>query len=330
MKMEIIIGMKIHRRNDTIDIAKGVGVALVIMGHTPSIVPEIIRNWISIFHMPLFFFLAGYFADYGMDKPSKSLKKSIKGLLLPYVIYSLIFSAVLYAESAFDKQILFSNLHDTIIGKGGGTQALYFFFVLFLIRLIHLSVSIVFSKGNDKKLIIATCIIVIAGFLIRTHDDSILFFIGFAMYFFGYYQIGRFYKYYKRDVFVATENKAKLLVTSVGLFVLAVIIYRITDAYDIFGACSCTARADILVCYFAAMLNIFGVAFLSRCLDKTVLGKIAAFVGRNTRYYYPLTNFIPIALRPYLEGGVFANIAKIFFSFAVPTILSYWRERQEK
>ena len=56
MKMEIIIGMKIHRRNDTIDIAKGVGVALVIMGHTPSIVPEIIRNWISIFHMPLFFF----------------------------------------------------------------------------------------------------------------------------------------------------------------------------------------------------------------------------------------------------------------------------------
>ncbi len=317
-------------RNDTIDIAKGIGIILVIMGHTPSIVPEIIRNWISIFHMPLFFFLAGVFADYGITKPSKSVVKSAKRLLLPYVVYSLIFSAILYIESAFDRKVLLDNLHDTIIGKGGGTLALYFFVVLFIIKVLYLAVNAAFSKGSDKKLIIATCVIVAAGFLIHKFDSEMLFFVSFAMYFFGYYAIGRFYKIYNRNVFETKEAKLKLFLAFVMLLALAMSIYRITDVYGIFGACSCSTREDILVCYFEAMLNILGVCFLSRCLDKTVPGTIAAFIGRNTRYYYPLTNFIPMALRPYLYGGVLANLAKIFISFAIPTLLSVLKERGKK
>lgn len=45
----------LKQRDKNIDIAKGLGIFLVVWGHT-SATPE----WISAFHMPLFFSLAEY------------------------------------------------------------------------------------------------------------------------------------------------------------------------------------------------------------------------------------------------------------------------------
>lgn len=47
---------KLEKRLIWIDIAKGIGLFLVILGHMPSL-PEWFRLWIFSFHMPLFFFL---------------------------------------------------------------------------------------------------------------------------------------------------------------------------------------------------------------------------------------------------------------------------------
>ena len=41
-----------------IDAAKGIGILLVVLGHTFNI-PVWLHNWIYSFHMPLFFLLAG-------------------------------------------------------------------------------------------------------------------------------------------------------------------------------------------------------------------------------------------------------------------------------
>lgn len=46
-------------RNDTIDIMKGIGILLVMLGH---FVDGFAHTFIYSFHMPLFFVLAGYFA----------------------------------------------------------------------------------------------------------------------------------------------------------------------------------------------------------------------------------------------------------------------------
>ena len=45
-------------RLEWIDKAKGIGIILVILGHT--ICPPNIKFWLYSFHMPLFFFLSGY------------------------------------------------------------------------------------------------------------------------------------------------------------------------------------------------------------------------------------------------------------------------------
>lgn len=45
-------------RNVTIDIMKGIGIILMVVGHSGC--PSFLRNFIYTFHMPLFFMISGY------------------------------------------------------------------------------------------------------------------------------------------------------------------------------------------------------------------------------------------------------------------------------
>lgn len=72
-------------RIEWIDVAKGYGIILVIMGHcfnkdTP------LHNWIFSFHMPLFFILSGYCFHYEKYKNVVDvLKDKFRALIIPYV-----------------------------------------------------------------------------------------------------------------------------------------------------------------------------------------------------------------------------------------------------
>lgn len=74
------------KRLDWIDIAKGIAIILVIVGHTvPN--PSPLRHAIFSFHMPVFFILAGYTFR---PKPWRELVSgSVSRLLVPYVILAL-------------------------------------------------------------------------------------------------------------------------------------------------------------------------------------------------------------------------------------------------
>lgn len=74
------------KRLDWIDIAKGVAIILVIVGHTvPN--PSPLRHAIFSFHMPVFFILAGYTFR---PKPwCELLSGSVSRLLVPYVVLAL-------------------------------------------------------------------------------------------------------------------------------------------------------------------------------------------------------------------------------------------------
>lgn len=48
-------------RDSTIDIAKGIGIFLVVLGHF-AVFASPLYHYIYLFHMPLFFFISGMFA----------------------------------------------------------------------------------------------------------------------------------------------------------------------------------------------------------------------------------------------------------------------------
>ena len=73
-------------RVEYIDIAKGIGILLVALAHADiSIISPYLHKFIYSFHMPLFFFLSGYF--FSVKTPFWSfLKKRFHTILKPYLV----------------------------------------------------------------------------------------------------------------------------------------------------------------------------------------------------------------------------------------------------
>lgn len=92
-----------------IDIARGLGILLVVLGHSDlALVSPYLHQLVYSFHVPLFFFLSGYFFDPGAHF-SKFLRKRFRSILQPYLFTILLI---------FLASISFTNLGlGTAIGR---------------------------------------------------------------------------------------------------------------------------------------------------------------------------------------------------------------------
>lgn len=76
--------------NKQIDIAKGIGICLVVLGHCST---KNVTHFIYLFHMPLFFMIAGYlFNDKNLQKPKEFFIRKVKRLYLTYLVYEVVFT----------------------------------------------------------------------------------------------------------------------------------------------------------------------------------------------------------------------------------------------
>lgn len=84
------------QRIEYIDVAKGMGILLVLLGHT-GFISGILKQFIYAFHMPLFFVISGFLmaAKNEEERDLKTLfSRKAKGLLLPYFIFSILYILV--------------------------------------------------------------------------------------------------------------------------------------------------------------------------------------------------------------------------------------------
>lgn len=105
-----------------IDVAKGMAICLMVLGH--SSIPSSLSNFIWAFHMPLFFIASGFTTNWERDTFMSFVKKKVRGLLLPFLIYS---GVVMGVESMAGWNTL-SNL----LLRGWEGYALWFIPVLFI------------------------------------------------------------------------------------------------------------------------------------------------------------------------------------------------------
>ena len=100
-------------RDKSIDIAKAIGILLMIVGHLNQL-PLWFEKWIFSFHMPLFFFLSGYLYKF------KSLRDVVKGgfksLVYPYLATTLFGALIVFLLNSSEKAL------DPIIGSFWGCQ----------------------------------------------------------------------------------------------------------------------------------------------------------------------------------------------------------------
>lgn len=80
-------------RDATFDMLKGIGILLVIIGHTFM---KEIGPYIQAFHMPLFFMVAGYFFKY--KAPKNLLTKDFRRLIVPYLFVVITTTLLAFAK----------------------------------------------------------------------------------------------------------------------------------------------------------------------------------------------------------------------------------------
>lgn len=147
------------RRYNAVDAMRGIGIVLVVLGHTLGI-SQGLEYWIFSFHMPLFFFLSGY-----VLKPARlsapfgqSVRHYARSLLLPYLAYSfltyipwVLFTRHYGADAALHVPA-WKPLLGTFYGIGidGWLQhnaMLWFFPCLFLVHLLYRGLAAIAQPG---------------------------------------------------------------------------------------------------------------------------------------------------------------------------------------
>ena len=134
------------------DILKGVAIFLVVMGHVLTMCIREIDNaflfkLIERVHMPIFFFIAGYFSYKASFQSPNIVKRAIQ-LLLPFVIVSSLW--VIY----FPHSGLRSPLDSTFSGLylSEWKNGYWFTLVLFEICLLYSIASFLLSRTNNNVL----------------------------------------------------------------------------------------------------------------------------------------------------------------------------------
>lgn len=124
--------MEKGNRTQSVDIAKGILIILVVVAHAQA---DMIHDIIFMFHMPLFFVISGF-----LMKREKLLKAGyvlgkIKHLIVPYVVY-LVLDMLLVRKTL--------SVHDWMYAIWGGRAitGVYWYITCFIFTLFLLSVLI--------------------------------------------------------------------------------------------------------------------------------------------------------------------------------------------
>ncbi|MBG6062544.1 fucose 4-O-acetylase-like acetyltransferase [Flavobacterium sp. CG_9.1] len=75
-------------RLQLLDIAKGITILLMVLGHTS--IPSVLSNFIWAFHMPLFFIASGWTTNWQKTDFIGFTKRKIETLIVPFLVYSLV------------------------------------------------------------------------------------------------------------------------------------------------------------------------------------------------------------------------------------------------
>ena len=270
------------KRSAYFDNAKAILIYFVVLGHLLSNylgTNEYLDTFyliIYLFHMPAFIFIAGHFSK--KVKSLKDVKKLIKTLLLPYVVFQFIYS--FYYVKVFGDSIEFTLFEPR--------YALWFLLSMLLWKMM-LSIF-----GNHKGMIIVSIVIsLIIGYVSEINEWLSL---SRTFFFFPFFLMGYFVK---RTTFEKLKNKWNILSVIVGSIILVVFVHQYVDIHwrewllgrvpydDIYYPIFDSAIISRLVVY----LFMFGTMYLFLSLVPTKERWYTA-IGEKTLCVYLLHLFI--------------------------------------
>lgn len=273
-----------NKRINWIDMAKGIGMLLVIIGHVGAGHYE---RWIYSFHLPLFFFLSGYVFSVKSSFKEFIIKK-IKGILVPYFCLGalLIVYQAIHEELESIRDLNFSTIYNEIIDLVVQVRCwdLWYLTCLFMVNVIFYVIIKLLKRTWAAGA--ASVLLTIFGFYYYMHGGKGIFWnidvCFFAVFFFF---VGYWFKngYGKKLLDKCDESR----LVSILVFIIAWIVNFVCGelSYDLsemqFEMYMGTYGVPYLS-YAAAVGGIIGTVVLSKWISLFPI----IYIGRNSILYF--------------------------------------------
>ena len=153
------------KRLEYFDLAKGIGIFLVVLGHATFVNDHVI-TWVFSFHMPLFFMISGILMAKSdlKDLPFRVfLHKKLRSILIPYLCFSICYT-IIDIISVFLKQITLFDLKTNLVCTGtfAGSGPLWFLTTLFFSQILF---SRLLHWFGDLKAFLISIVLSALGFV---------------------------------------------------------------------------------------------------------------------------------------------------------------------
>lgn len=281
--------MSYENRKNYIDLSKGIGITLVIIGHLNQDIFQSAKGLISViytFHMPLFFLLSGILFNKDVEL-KQFFNKKAKSLLVPYYIFTILFMSktalpllfnLLTGDKEVSKELIGLIISRFIIGEG-----LWFLPCLFTTSILFYSLCRTIKK--DKYIVATSCLLAFIGFeLVKSGIDRLPFQFSQSLIYLLYFSLGYYSCERIKDMTKCYRLKCIGLCGLWSAFnALNLILFGKIRSYD-------SALIFLLAPLFASL----AIVLFARNIHNynNLFGKIVLYLGRNSLIFYILHGFI--------------------------------------
>ena len=313
------------KRVEWLDICKGLGMILVVLGHTlttpvrqASGVAMGMYNAIYFFHMPLMIYLSG--RAYGMAVSRYKTRDNvvgskIKSLIIPYVIYNvfvyLVFcmanmigslSGVL-SSSGYGRMSLTKFVNGMIIGDNKYSFHMWYIYALFIMFIITYLVDRYIDKKMVKIVVIIISVILAASrYYLNTAGLGV---INVFMQFYMYFLLGQY-----MDFSLYVKKIPVIIFEIVSVPAAYIFVFKGNLVYDVLGY-----RAGSVIAWIPVVGLIFICVTISTYLN--IFKDIFLYLGKNSFIIYMFH-------QPFFGSGVGLVLMKVIhLPWVVAVIISF-------
>lgn len=326
-----------------LDMAKGIGILLMIVGHTISLGWQ--KDLIYSFHMPLFFVCSGMTMTWSNHwlEWREAAKKSAKRLLLPVLVLFMVMTLWTYLvegqfDAAYTKDFALNRLASLLLASGSDVMAfgkevaaiglLWFLPALFFARLLLDALHMLMPKKWESLVILAWALVLTLRLSLPLAMDLGLAGIGFV-------DIGIWLR--ERLPQWEQEGKKKIatgdkVLIGAGIFWFLAFLLQEKSAVPAFDM----AQRDYGITFLGLAMAACGslsLILLCRKLEKYV--RADGFLATCGRYSMLLLSIHYLGYLPYLYYGslfpmgvvrcLFRLVLEVCFSF----FLILWKKKKE-
>jgi len=265
-----------------IDILKGIGIVLVVVGHANFIFANatttmFIQKYIYSFHMPLFFFLSGYlFVKEKYPSFKKLIHAKVKTLLVPYFLFSILslIVYVIYGLTHNYKLIEFKTMVIQVLylnNKVVWNEVLWFLVCLFVVE-----VMFYFIPKSKTKLILLVCAIIGYSLSLITNYFILPWGVGVAFTAIVFYGLGSLIKNTKIKKKITSPNIVIFIICFATNIVIGGVINTIVYMSDI-------SYGNFIYFYIASITGIISYIQISQFISKyNLITKSLEYLGKNS------------------------------------------------